>query len=138
MPIRNCPLTPVDGIHRPILYIRIINPHTNKSLRTYGIVDTGADECAIPAKFAKILGHKLKAGEKRTVFTGNGETVAYSHTTSFEIFHPITNKLLYALPNTPIDFLPRLDDVLLGVNNFLNKFVLKIDYPHRIFSIKSP
>lgn len=137
MPIIDCPFTLCGGsIYRPILQIRIINPHTKKNYRTYGIIDTGADECAIPASYASLLGHNLQAGQIKRIRTGNGETVAYAHTTKFEIFHPISQKLVYTIENTPIDFLPNLHVVLLGVNSFLSKFILKIDYPRRIFSLE--
>lgn len=138
MPIRDCPLTLDDNFYTPILHINIINPHTGHNQKTYGIVDTGADECAVPAKYAKVLGHKLRSGERNIVTTGKGDTVAYRHTTSFEIYHPITDVLLYTLPDTPINFLPKLDEVLLGVDNFLCHFVLKIDYPNNTFSIRNP
>jgi len=139
MPIRNCPFTFCNGdIYRPILQIRIINPHTKKSYRTYGIIDTGADECAIPAAYASLLGHNLQSGQVKRIRTGNGETVAYAHTTRFEIFHPATGKLLYTVNDTPIDFMPNLHVVLLGVNSFLSRFVLKIDYPQKFFSIRFP
>ncbi|MBI4697347.1 MAG: hypothetical protein HY758_00095 [Nitrospirae bacterium] len=138
MPIRNCPLTLCgNGIYRPILPICIINPHEGKQLFTYGIIDTGADECAIPAAMADMLGHNLQSGKSKIISTGNGETIAFSHTTKFEIYHPVTNKLLYTLADTPIDFMPNLPVVLLGVNNFLNNFVLHINYPKKIFSIKT-
>ncbi|MBI4682583.1 MAG: hypothetical protein HY757_05730 [Nitrospirae bacterium] len=137
MPISNCPLTLCsNGIYRPILPICIINPHTSKQLKTYGLIDTGADECAVPASMADLLGHNLQSGQSKIISTGNGETIAFSHTTSFEVYHPSTNKLLYTLADTPIDFMPNLPVVLLGVNNFLNKFILNIDYPKKTFSIK--
>jgi len=69
-------------------------PHTGKAHRAVGIVDTGADECAMPAFVAKILGHNLSAGKTKQIKTGNGITNAYSHTTRLEIFHPTTDKLL--------------------------------------------
>lgn len=139
MPIRDCPLVLCNGgIFRPILPIKIINPHTNQHVSTFGIIDTGADECAIPASFASILGHNLQAGQTKTINTGNGQTIAYSHTTKFEIYHPVSNVLLYELPDTPIDFLPNLNVVLLGVNNFLSRFILNINYPKKVFSVKRP
>ncbi len=139
MPITDCPFTVFDGaIARPVLNIKIINPHTKQSFKTYGIVDTGADECAIPALYAPILGHNLQAGVRRDINTGNGTTVAYAHTTQFEVYHPATDELLYTIDGTPIDFLPNLAVVLLGVNSFLSRFILKIDYPHQLFSIKYP
>lgn len=138
MPLSNIPLTYVDGIYRAILQIKITNPHTELSQKTYGIIDTGADECAVPASFASILGHNLQDGKMKTILTGNGETLAYAHTTKFEIFYPNTEKVVYTIPDTPIDFMPNLHVVLLGVENFLSKFVLQIDYPKKVFSIKYP
>ena len=139
MPITNCPFTHFgNGIYRPILLIRITNPYSQLSYDTYGIIDTGADECAIPSVYAPLIGHNLQAGQTKHISTGNGVTVAYSPTTKFDLFHPSTGELLYAIPDTPIDFMPNLGVVLLGVNSFLNRFVLSIDYPNKTFSIKYP
>ncbi|MCR4287938.1 MAG: retroviral-like aspartic protease family protein [Deltaproteobacteria bacterium] len=139
MPIRDCPFTNCgNGIYRPILPVRIINPHSNKGIYTYGIIDTGADECAVPAGVAPILGHDLQAGQVKNINTGNGVTVAYSHMTKFEVFHPATGESLYTVPDTPIDFMPNLHVVLLGVNSFLSRFILTVNYPLKIFSIAAP
>ena len=66
MPIVNCPFT----AGRPFLPLRIINPHTGKAHRAVGIVDTGADQCAVPAFVAKIPGHDLSAGKIKHIKTG--------------------------------------------------------------------
>jgi len=137
MPIRDCPFTNCGGVYRPILPVKIVNPHTGKSYSTRGIIDTGADECAIPAALASLLGHK-QAGKTKTIGTGNGVTAAYAHTTKFEIYHPVLGDLIYTIPDTPVDFLPNLHIVLLGANNFLSRLVLTIDYPNKRFSIKYP
>lgn len=139
MPITDCPIiSSGEDFCNVYLPIKIINPHTNKSTSTMGLIDTGADECAIPAYIAEKLGHDIKAGKSKGVITGNGEAYAYKHTTKFEIYHPITGKLLYTIHDTPVDCLPKLTTVLLGVNNFLIRFILKIDYPKRTFSLKFP
>lgn len=139
MPIKDCPFSITgNGLCRPVLPVRIINPHTDKSYRTLGIIDTGADECAIPASLAPLLGHNLQAGETKLIRTGNGVTASYSHMTKFEIFHPATGEQLYTVPDTPIDFMPNLHVVLLGVNSFLSRFILNIDYPRMKFSITKP
>ena len=139
MPIDHFPFsTNGGGIYRPWLSLRIINPHTGLSLTTYGLVDTGADECAIPASFAHLLGHDLCKGSPKGIQTGNGETASFSHTTTFEILLPGTGQMVYRAENTPVDFLPNLFTVLIGVKNFLGKFVLSVDYPGRVFSIKHP
>ena len=138
MPLTDCPFTLYNGIYRPTLLIRIVNPHTGLSQRTYGLIDTGADECAIPASYAPLLGHNLKKGGIKRVNTGNGITIAYVHTTRFDIFDPITGAVAYTVNDTPIDFLPNLHLVLLGVKSFLSNFLLHIDYPRRMFSVKKP
>jgi len=140
MPINNFPFTEIGGGRSsPLLRIRIINPHTGLNFLTSGLIDTGADQCAIPALFAPILGHDFCAGSPKKITTGNGETVAYAHTTKFEILHPNDDKMvIYTSENTPVDFLPNLSVVLLGVENFLGKFILNINYPKNTFSIKHP
>jgi len=139
MPINDCPFTiGQNGFGRPILPITILNPHTGKHHRTIGIVDTGADECAIPAWVAAVLGHDLQSGQPKNISTGNGVSTAYSHTTSFDVFHPSTGDLLYNIPDAPIDFMPNLNVVLLGVNSFLSRFILNVNYPEQKFSINYP
>ncbi|OGQ57512.1 MAG: hypothetical protein A3J24_06900 [Deltaproteobacteria bacterium RIFCSPLOWO2_02_FULL_53_8] len=139
MPIRNCPFTrSINGVYRPILGLRIINPHTGRHFQTIGIIDTGADECAVPADLAPLLDHNLEKGLSKKISTGNGDNVAYSHITKFELFHPATGRLLHTVSDTPIDFLPNLRVVLLGVNSFLSRFILHIDYPKKTFSISTP
>jgi len=139
MPLKDCPFLKLskEDIPRPILPIKIINPHTGLAYTTFGIIDTGADECAIPASIASILGHNLQAGSTKIIGTGNGETIAFAHTTKFEIYHPLSFRLAYTIQDTPIDFMPNLHVVLLGVNSFLIKFILNIDYPHKVFSVNS-
>jgi predicted aspartyl protease len=135
MPIRNCPLTcRPGGYYSAYLPIRIINPHTKKSQRTLALIDTGADECVIPSRLAEILGHKLEAGDAKPVSTGNDRAIAYSHTTTIKIYHPVTGVLIDTIANTPIDFMP-VETVLLGVKSFLSNYRLIIDYPAQNFSL---
>lgn len=116
-------------IPRPWLPVLIKNPYTNLSVPVYGLIDTGADECAIPAAYAPLIGHDLQAGQQRTIFTGNGATVTYSHTLCFE-----TDGI--KIDNVLIDFMPNLNVVLLGVKSFLSRFMLTIDYKNNKFSLK--
>lgn len=138
MPIRNCPFRKIDSfsIPRPILPIRIINPENKKSIRTWGIIDTGADDCAIPADIAEILGHDLDKGKSKPIETACGNSIAFSHTTTIEVFHPEEKILVYKFENVLVDFMEGLPHVLLGTNNFLSNFILKIDYPNQIFSLR--
>jgi len=94
-----------------------------------GLIDTGADECALPARYAAILGHNLEAGTVKEINTGNGTTIAYSHTVKIEIEG-------FTVQDTLIDFMPNLHTVLLGTKSFLSNFILTVDYPRRVFSLK--
>jgi len=132
MNIINRPFTVITsgGIARPILPIVLKNPANGKQLRTFGLIDTGADDCAFPAVFALMTGHNLGAGTLKEISTGNGITNAYAHTISLEVDD-------YKVDNILIDFMPNLNIALLGVRNFLKNFILTIDYPNQTFSLTS-
>ena len=146
MPIQNFPfLRPYtnDLKKRPWLPIIVHNPHKNQTIPTFGLIDTGADECAFPALYADMLGHNLTSGEPKQISTGNGQTTAYQHTCKVEVLD--SNLLLenqqeiaYTIEETLIDFMPNLHCVLLGVGTFLSNFILTIDYPKEVFSIQKP
>lgn len=132
MKIENIPfrkLSPND-IARMWLPVTIINPTSHKSIKVFGLIDTGADECALPALYASQLGHNLQLGKEREINTGNGVTIAYSHTVSVKTFD-------FSTKDTLIDFMPNLHVPLLGVRSFLKHFVLTVDYPRQIFSLKT-
>ena len=80
MKIINIPFTKLSpgDIARPWLSVTIINPYLGRRINVLGLIDTGADECALPAAYANILGHNLQAGKPKEINTGNGITLAYS------------------------------------------------------------
>ena len=145
MPITEYPFLKA-GVHllsRPMLYLRVTNPHSGLHIDIAGLIDTGADECALPAVYAELLGHNLQAGKPKNIGTGNGITTAYSHTCNVQIFDTVAfeqskEEVVYTVADTPIDFMPNLHCVLLGVGNFLSQFVLTVDYPRQVFSIRKP
>jgi predicted aspartyl protease len=139
MPIRNFPFTSIRSgdAPRPWLAIRIINPSNGLTQNAYGLIDTGADDCAIPASYASLLGYDLQSGIERIIRTGNGVTTAYSHTTSLAIFN-FKGDHVVTMEEILIDFMPNLHIVLLGVRSFLSRFVLTIHYPNQTFSIQWP
>lgn len=118
-----------DDLPRPWLPLTIKNPHTGQAINVYGLIDTGADECAIPAYYASLIGHDLQAGTQKSISTGNGITTAYAHTLCFET-HGIK------IENVLIDFMPNLNVILLGVKSFLSNFILVVDYKNSTFSLK--
>jgi len=132
-----------DPRKRPWLFIRVKNPDTDRSFPTIGLVDTGADECCMPSSYADFLGHNLTAGTAKKINTGNGLTTAYGHTCIVEILD--TNllfqgeeKIVCTIEETLIDFMSNLHCALLGVATFLNQFILTIDYPKQVFSLRKP
>jgi len=133
MPIRNYPFSVIrpGDIARPFLPVTIANPETHKEIRVYALIDTGADECAIPASFAPLLGHNLQAGQLKRISTGNGITIAYSHTTRIIVEEFSTQDVL-------VDFMPNLNIPLLGVRSFLSNFILTVDYLSKQFSLTLP
>ena len=127
VPLRRA--NPTD-IARPWLGVIIINPYTSKRIKVWGIIDTGADECALPAAFADLLGHNLQAGLTKEINTGNGVTIAYSHTIRIEAAE-------FSIKETLIDFMPNLHVPLLGVRSFLSNFILTINYPEGFFTLEN-
>mgnify|MGYP001612673453 FL=1 len=131
MELSNIPFTKLssDDISRPWLPVTIVNPHSNKKVKVLGLIDTGADECALPASYAAILDHNLQAGTAKEINTGNGKTIAYSHTVRIEISDIVIKETL-------IDFMPNLYVPLLGVKSFLSNFILTVNYPELKFSLE--
>lgn len=140
MSIRDFPFLrsrPDDPKKRPWLFIKIKNPHTGSIFPTFGLVDTGSDECALPAFYAESLGHNLLDGESRGIRTGNGMTTAYRHTCTIQIFdiRQQTLQPVDEINDILVDFMPNLHCALLGVNTFLSNFIVTINYPKQVFSI---
>lgn len=130
MNLKNIPFTAIrkGDIPRPFLPVIITNPENGLSTQTIGLVDTGADECAIPADFAEILGHDLHKGRKKTIETAGGAATGYTHTVSLNIGG-------YEIKHALIDFMIGLSVPLLGVRSFLKNFELNINYPKKTFSL---
>lgn len=138
MPIRDFPflrISDLNYIPNPLLPIKIVNPSSDKFIRSYGLIDTGATVCVIPAKWARSLGHDLEQGTPNQIDGAGGRTTSYSHTTKIEIYNA-SDLLCHTINNTPIDFMPNLKIVILGVKQFLDQFELHINYPLKKFSIK--
>jgi len=125
---------------RPMLPVRIENPATGLFVDAWGLVDTGADDCALPARYAAALGHDLKAGAMRLIGTGNGTTRAYAHTTRIQVLAPPTRsspeRIAFTIPDTLVDFLPKLGCILLGAKSVLSQFILTLNYPEQWFTIR--
>jgi predicted aspartyl protease len=135
MPIRDYAFIPLGGILRPWLPVKIINPHTGLFLNTYGLIDTGADECCIPKDIAEAIGHDVMKGVRKDINGVGGIVSVYAHTTQIEIYNPSGTAVVHTINKTCIDCGEHLSVVLLGVKQFLDNFKLKVDYPAKTFSI---
>jgi predicted aspartyl protease len=74
MPINNYPFKTNEKIFlpSPILPIRIINPHNGFDYLTWGLIDTGAANSAIPEHIAKTLGHDIRSVKPIPGFGASG------------------------------------------------------------------
>jgi predicted aspartyl protease len=131
MPVITFPFTVISpgDVARPYLPTTIVNPDTAKTVDVYALIDTGADECALPASFAPVLGHDLEKGITKRINTGNGITYAFSHRTQIVVEGFSTKTVM-------VDYLPNLAVPLLGVQSFLGSCKLMIDYPKGMFSLE--
>jgi len=138
-----------DAPYQPFLIIEVTNPANNFHKEMPALIDTGADECTIPGFYAGKLGHDLKAGKPKPIGTAGGDSEAYGHTCKINIFamsgtaqKPKVDydNVVITIPKSIIDFAPdlKLGYALLGVKNFLKKYILTIDYPRQVFSICKP
>ena len=144
MPIKDYPFTRITADHsRPMLWVRVTNPATSLAVETLALVDTGADDCVFPAEIAEVLGHKLTSVPAKQMITASGTTIAYPHTSKIEVLEMLPNgragdRILYTLADTPIDFARGCQTFLLGARKFLSKFLLTVNYPHKVFSLRKP
>jgi len=128
----------------PILPILITNPDTGTKFRTWGLVDTGAAATVIPAYIARIIGHDVEVVAPAFGRGAGGQFNVYPHTCSIEFFsmdgNGIVNEndIVITIPPRYIGITDNVDRVLLGVQDFLKRYILKIDYPRQIISIRHP
>jgi len=146
MPVSDYPFqaSPDIPTPSPILPIKIINPDNGKAYMTWGLVDTGAFQTAIPGHIAQAIGHNINAVKAMDGYGADGALSIYQHSCSIEIFKMDSkgivdiNTVVHTISRRRIGVIKDLPFVLLGVREFLKKFVLTVDYPQQQFSIKRP
>jgi hypothetical protein len=127
-----------------LFQIVLYNPHNNFDYKTWAIIDTGADTTVIPEYIAKSLYHDIRNPKVRrdTSFGIGGAVEVYMHTFSMEILYSDSagkidpNKVVIKIPPKKFPVVPDLHIVILGQNDFLKKYVLIVNYPRYIFSVK--
>jgi hypothetical protein len=113
------------------LPLRITNPHSKLSLVTWGLVDTGADLTLLPGELAVRLGHRLKGDGVKTSVTGGieqTEVIAYAHTFEIELLSADLKRILWRTGRREFDCVASNPPLLVGVEDFLARFRLLVDY----------
>lgn len=147
-----------DTTYRPYLPVTIINPANTLDDFTWAMIDTGADRSAFPEYIAKKIYHDIKNKKVKTDYieTAGGCIKVYKHTFTVEV-HAMslagTNIKIggpvIKIPNMFVDVVPltteneykekvhtSFNQILLGVEDFMEEYVLTIDYPNRTFSFR--
>ena len=149
----------IDGkTYRPLLPITIINPENGLDDFAWAIIDTGADRSTVPEYIAKRLYHDIKNTKAQCdiVNTVGSCIRVYKHTFSIKI-HAMTlsgsnivvGQPVIDIPKMLVDVVPvetenksgekvttGFNQVLLGVDDFLGNYILTIDYPRKMFSLR--
>lgn len=123
------------GYTRLPLLIR--NPTTGRQIATVGLVDTGADESLFPAALAVQLGHDLKGrGVKRALTAGieQSEIISYKHTFHIALLSPDMRRVVWKR-KMEIDCVESNPPILLGVDDFLCRFKLAVNYPVEMLTL---
>lgn len=124
----------------PALPLTISSSHTSKCLKMSAFIDTGADISLFPSMIAKLLKHKLRSGKPQSFGTASGKGKAWRHTADISILTSDYRKVLCTISKVPIDFIQKRSDLplLLGVEGFLERLVIMVDYPNQIVTVEVP
>ncbi|MCK5564276.1 MAG: hypothetical protein KAJ07_03440 [Planctomycetes bacterium] len=147
MPVDNHPFISKCevGVPAPLLPIRIINPKNGGVYPTFALLDTGATSTAIPGYIADDLGIVVESVKPKEVFGIAGKAWSYPHPFIIEVLaqNPdATNsadecKLIRKLQGK-IEVIKGLGVTVLGAWDFMNRYVITVDYPKLDFSVKLP
>ena len=145
MPIIDYPFVSLDGSPKPAVPVILTNPANDFSYSTWALIDTGADSTAIPESIAKAVYHNIRhESVKRDVHWGIGGTAkVYYHTFRIDVLKSdkkgnVHEQTAIRMNKKAFSVIPGLHIMILGENDFLKKYVLTINYPRKIFSIRRP
>ena len=116
--------------------MRVSNPASSSlPIDELALIDTGADCCFLPRDLAEALDHDFAKGlTPESIGTGAGSNQAFCHTSTIEVCD-LQGNARWTVQRTPVYVMDGLDQVLLGVEDFLVNFKLTVDYPNQVFSV---
>ena len=142
MQIRNHPFTTLGQRDRPMLWVSISGSSGAKGTPPLlAKIDTGCDGCIFPLFIAKELGCDLSSAKKVSVETASTPTMAYRlDSMMIDVLKMWPDglsgkELLCRILKVPIYFVKDAKQLILGAEGFLDRFVLTVDYPNRMFSL---
>lgn len=146
MPIANYPFVQQGGKPRATLPVILENPDNGSKYPTWALIDTGADGIVVPGFIATHLGHNIdhESVKKAGCAGVGGPAETFFHSFRMSVLkigkngNVSNNNVAIKIHRREFAVSKDLHVMLLGVSDFLVKYVLSIDYPRQIFSIKSP
>jgi hypothetical protein len=132
---------------RPLLPVEIANPHTQQAVQAYAVVDTGATLCAFPVEHADDIGIALRPEDRFPLESAGNAREAYGSMVTIRVFAILQAvrpdvytppKPVLELVNTRVAFVHGLKGPVLGVQGFLDRYVVTVSYPRYEFSIRVP
>lgn len=144
MPITDYPFVIHHGIPRPLLPVVLENPVGGRSCKTWALIDTGADSSAIPGFLAKELCHDITHEDvrKESCHGVGGAAFTYFHSFRLSVLGldsngETTEDVSIRINKREFGVAPDLHIMLLGVSDFLAKYLLSVNYPKKLFSVNS-
>ena len=134
----------------PRLLVRVHSPNDGKSVVAWALVDTGSDCCALPLLWQDRLNITFTEADKvENVFSaGIPRQTSYRKEVAISVLHSIerpSNHKCLAPGSTAIDllkckvlFLEKLGYPILGMKDFLDEYVLALNYQRKQFSVFPP
>jgi len=124
---------------QPVLPIVIWGPDGSQGMRIEAaIVDTSADYCMCPSKVTRPIGYKIRTGKAITFGGAAAIGKAWRHFANIDILTHDYRAIFRRLSNVPLDSVQnrRPFPMLLGRIGFLDRFLIKIDFPNKILTLE--
>jgi len=148
MPIIDYPFIDINGTGKPkpALPVKLINPANGFDHFTWALIDTGADSTVIPEFIAKKLYHDIKHRQVKTdiCFGISRPATTYYHTFRLRVLglnqkkEVLYNKVPIKINSRLFSVISGLHTMVLGEDDFLKRYILKINYPKKTLSLRLP